>query len=271
MQGVPGPTGPQGDQGSQGPQGIAGPTGPQGAQGIQGSQGIRGPTGPQGAVGARGATGPQGAQGSQGIQGPVGPQGPQGPAGPIAGSNTQVIYNNNGVAGGANVYYNNSTGNLGVGTSPSEKLHVNGNLLVTGATSTVSGISVDRATFWAYKANRGTTTVIDDDILRKFCDDDDGCEIRMGMYNWDGAGRMASRTVHWYYDYGNDVWRTDAYGTDIEGTNGNGTTQHIYTCWSCYFTDGQYVNWSDQGDTDFNFGLLSWNQYNADCVITIID
>ena len=70
-----------------------GEIGPQGAQGAQGAQG---PQGPQGAQGAQGEQGPQGPQGAQGAQGA---QGPQGAVGPVAGTDTQVIYNNNGVAG----------------------------------------------------------------------------------------------------------------------------------------------------------------------------
>lgn len=44
-----------------------------------------------------------------------------------------MIYNNSGIAAGANVYYDSATGNVGIGTStPSKKLHVNGNLQVDG-------------------------------------------------------------------------------------------------------------------------------------------
>lgn len=76
-----GPTGPPG------PSGPAGPTGPPGSNG-----GITGPTGPPG----------------EGVTGPTGPPGPgegvtgaTGATGPIGGSNTEVIYNDNGVAAGS--------------------------------------------------------------------------------------------------------------------------------------------------------------------------
>ncbi len=85
--------------------------GPIGPQGEAGSIGPIGPTGPQGAIGPRGSTGPIG------------------PAGPIAGSNKQVIYNNNGVSAGADVYFDNTTNFLGVGVvSPSVRLDVGGKL-----------------------------------------------------------------------------------------------------------------------------------------------
>jgi len=87
-----------------------GPTGPQGATG---------PTGPQGPTGATGPTGPQGPQGTTGATGPTGPQGiqgPTGPTGPIAGSNTQVIFNDGGSAGAdAGLTYNKTTDALTVG------------------------------------------------------------------------------------------------------------------------------------------------------------
>lgn len=117
IQGNTGPTGPQGIQGhtgSTGPQGIQGNTGPTGTQGIQGftgptgTQGLQGNTGPTGIQGIQGSTGPTGIQGIQGNTGPTGPTGatgaigftgPTGPTVTIAGSNTQIQYNNNGSLG----------------------------------------------------------------------------------------------------------------------------------------------------------------------------
>lgn len=99
---------------------IAGATGPQGPQGAQGA------TGPQGAQGSTGPTGPQGAQGAQGPQGAQGATGPQGSTPAIAGSNTQIQFNNSGSLGASSSLVWNSTG-LGVGTSsPAGKLHVVG-------------------------------------------------------------------------------------------------------------------------------------------------
>lgn len=100
---------------SQGSKGDKGDTGVTGAQGIQGPQGI---LGIQGIKGDTGAIGTQGIQGPIGATGPQGIQGIQGATGPIAGSNTQLTYNNNGTAAGANIYYNNTDGTVGVGQSP---------------------------------------------------------------------------------------------------------------------------------------------------------
>lgn len=94
---------------SQGGKGDKGLTGDTGAQGIQGPQGI---------LGAQGVKGDTGTIGPQGSQGPIGATGPQGATGPIAGSNTQLAYNNNGTAAGANIYYNNTYGTVGLGQTP---------------------------------------------------------------------------------------------------------------------------------------------------------
>jgi hypothetical protein len=100
----------------------------EGAVGPQGPQGIAGPVGPTGPTGATGPTGPQGIQGEQGIQGV------QGLPGPVAGSNGQIVYNDNGNAAGAEAYYDNTTGNVGIGVAPSAdaKLEVAGQVKVTG-------------------------------------------------------------------------------------------------------------------------------------------
>lgn len=75
-----------------------------------------GGTGPTGAQGFTGPTGADGAAGSQGSTGPTGANGP------VAGSDTQIIYNNNGNAGASsNLTYNQSinrlvlAGNISVG------------------------------------------------------------------------------------------------------------------------------------------------------------
>ena len=108
-QGAKGDTGETGAQGIQGPLGIAGP---------QGTKGDTGNTGPQGIQGPKGDTGAPGTQGIQGPQGPIGATGPQGPAGPIAGTDGQLIYNNNGTSAGATIFYNNIHGTVGLGYPP---------------------------------------------------------------------------------------------------------------------------------------------------------
>ena len=127
LQGTTGPTGvtgPVGITGATGPQGVTGPIGATGLQGVtgpRGSTGVIGSTGVSGLAGLTGATGPQGVTGVSGLAGATGPTGVSGPsgaagptgsvgatgvAGPIAGTNKQLIYNNNNApAGSANAFY----------------------------------------------------------------------------------------------------------------------------------------------------------------------
>ncbi|MBI2136531.1 hypothetical protein HYU06_05660 [Candidatus Woesearchaeota archaeon] len=130
--------------------------------------------------------------------------------------------------------------------------------------------NVGRKSYYAPKSSRGTTIKIPELEIIDLCGDDDGCEVRMIMYDWDGNLRSASRTFNFFYNKDNKKWRTEL--NDIEGTNGADGTQHIAgPIWSCYFTDGKFDNWVDQGDTDLDFGLLSWNQADAECRLFVID
>jgi hypothetical protein len=105
--GAVGPQGPIGPTGANGTNGLNGATGATGNDGAVGPQGPIGPTGANGTNGLNGATGATGNDGAVGPQGPTGPTGvgvtgPTGPAGSatVGGSNTQVLYNNNGAADG---------------------------------------------------------------------------------------------------------------------------------------------------------------------------
>jgi hypothetical protein len=135
----------------------------------------------------------------------------------------------------------------------------------------------DRKTYVALRANRGTTTLIPETDVIKYCSDKSGCEVRIGMHNWDDTGRVASRTFWFFYNKNTGVWRAGDAGAplagtwDSAGTNGNNIIEHINNSWSCYFTDGTYNNWVGVGDSDKNFGLLSWNEYNADCFLTLVN
>ena len=93
LTGTTGATGLDGTTGSTGPTGLTGTTGSTGPTGLTGTTGSTGPTGNQGSTGATGLTGTTGATGLTGTTGATGPQGSTGATGPIAGSNTQIIFN----------------------------------------------------------------------------------------------------------------------------------------------------------------------------------
>jgi len=129
----------------------------------------------------------------------------------------------------------------------------------------------DRVFYEASHLQRGTTTPVKEADVIRLCGDKDGCTIRMGMHNWDNTERVASREFLFFYNPNpnNKTWRS-SYG-DFAGTNSNSVVEHVAgPIWSCYFTDGEYANHAAK-DTSSDFGLLSWDQYNADCWMTIID
>jgi collagen type I alpha len=96
---------------------ITVPRGDVGATGATGSTGAQGPQGVTGSTGSTGATGSTGPQGPQGDAGATGSTGATGPAGPVAGTDTQVAFNDTGVAAGdAGLVYAKATDTLTVGT-----------------------------------------------------------------------------------------------------------------------------------------------------------
>lgn len=141
--------------------------------------------------------------------------------------------------------------------------------IALGVTFSIGAIASDRATYTAYKSQRGNTVNIPESKVIELCGDIDGCTVRIGMYNWNGTRRTASRETLFYYNSYSRNWRASA--GDVEGTTDNNSTQHIINAWSCYFTDGNYSQYYNHGDLNRNFAVLSWNQYNADCRVTLID
>jgi hypothetical protein len=125
----------------------------------------------------------------------------------------------------------------------------------------------DRKTYVITRDKRGNTIPIPEADVISYCSDKSGCTVSLGMFNWDDQGRVASRTFRLFYNKDTKVWRTDADGA---GTNNNNVTEHVFQAWACYMTDGAYSNWQDQGDKSLDFGLLSWNQYNTTCFLTLI-
>jgi len=99
--------------GGSGTQGIQGLQGADGLQGLPGADGLQGLPGADGAPGVPGIDGAPGNDGLQGIDGAQGTQGLQGLEGPVAGSDTQVIFNNSNLpAGSSNLTWNNTTNTL---------------------------------------------------------------------------------------------------------------------------------------------------------------
>lgn len=112
-------------------------------------------------------------EGPPGPQGPTGPQGPPGDASQMSapGTDGQVVYNNNGYFGGStSLYFNDASGNVGIGVSNPEAMlevarstngedttHINGQLRLQGVDPTRLTIEATNSTnLWNIDNANGT-------------------------------------------------------------------------------------------------------------------
>jgi hypothetical protein len=163
--GSTGATGPSGGPtGATGATGTAGSNGSTGATGTAGSNGSTGATGTAGSNGSTGATGTAGSNGSTGATGTAGVDGATGATGPISGSNTQIIFNDAGVANGsANLTFDKSTSTVTVGGNAGGSVTganiVSANIVITGTAAFASLPSPSTAGSGARAMiNNGNTT-----------------------------------------------------------------------------------------------------------------
>ncbi len=124
----------------------------------------------------------------------------------------------------------------------------------------------------------GTSRRIPQDTLLSLCGDVDGCQVRLGMTHWssDIETETASRSALFYYA-SNGRWRASSGITnwDPAGEDNNRVTQHVLSIWdTCFFTDGHYRRYGDQGDNLVGMELLVWNgnkNPSRTCQLTLID
>lgn len=131
----------------------AGGTGATGATGATGSgtTGATGATGVTGATGATGVTGVTGATGTgvTGATGPTGSTGPTGATGPVAGSDTQVIYNDGGNAGAdANLTWNKTNKAIQILNTAVAATSADGAILTNTTAATVGAQKWSPRTRW---------------------------------------------------------------------------------------------------------------------------
>ncbi|MFO0587907.1 MAG: hypothetical protein U0441_10225 [Polyangiaceae bacterium] len=242
-------------------------------------QGPVGPEGPQGPIGPVGPTGPQGPTGADGPMGPVGPTGPQGPIGPQGpqGPGTVVsVTAGTGLLGGTITTTGTLSadpaviGFLGQAQTFTGAKNFTGGLTYNSrfqydtapaevAYTTTAAKYVLRTKYSSGDPGAGKTRQIPQQILEDYCGDVDGCDMTLSMRYWTGAEpEKASRGPNkFYYDIISRRWRMA--NTDTSGTDGAGGTQHVLNAWSCYFTDGVYNNFADQGDAGVGMALMIWN------------
>lgn len=172
-----------------------------------------------------------------------------------------------------------ANGNVGIGTiTPSAKLEVSGDIIsksgilnINGATS-IYDVQEKHYHIEATKAKVGNTVPLDMNILRQMCSDFDGCQVTIGMRNWDSVERPGLTSSRGPYTFfmapgGSNWWRLS---NDTEGKDGNGGVTHALVAWGCYFTDGEYTNYSPT-DNSIGFGLLNWTEYSDLNMVCTLD
>jgi hypothetical protein len=97
-------------------------------------------------------------------------------------------------------------------------------------------------------------------------------KVRLAMTRWDSDIKTAaaSRSILFYYSANDGRWRAS---NDEEGVDGDGHTKHVLIIWNtCFFTDGTYSGYKDQGDNEKGMQLLLWNgngNANRTCELTL--
>lgn len=266
--GATGPMGPQGPAGADGAVGATGPMGPQGPAGADGAVGATGPMGPQGPTGLTGATGPTGPAGADGATGPAGPAGADGadgavgatgPAGPIAGSDTHIIYNNAGVAGGsANNTWNNGTSThtvTGTSVTTNERVTalagVGSRVVLTDASGNLSAgtggaVTGSGTNNYMTKWTNGPGSVIGNSLMQ-----DNGTSVSVGL--------TTPSVIYQLYTYrqqltANGDGQHSLFGYRTRDSQNDGTA---YSQIAANSATAGYNFWGDV----YTFGVAGWN-YN---------
>ena len=236
-QGATGPQGPIGFTGSRGATGFTGSTGPQGAQGPIGFTGSIGAQGPQGTIGFTGSLGAQGPIGFTGSLGAQGPIGFTGSAGPVAGTNTQIVFNDSGVANGsASFTFNKTTGAVvHAGAVSGVTTLAAGNTTITGDVSVSGNLTVSGTRTYV----NTTTLDVGDNIVTLNADlganpptENAGLEVMRGT----------SANVQFLWDETNDRWTTNGQEIAVSSIVANGAASGITTLAAGNTTITGFVN-----------------------------
>ncbi len=136
---------------------------------------------------------------------------------------------------------------------------------------TVQAESLDTYHVEATKAKLNGTVPLDMAIVDRLCRDVDGCEVVMGMRDWDASKVTTSRgPKRLFMSMVTNSWRMSDY--DNQGTDGDGVVTHLWAGWDCYFTDGEYVGGAGVDNTR-QLGLMNgnWNGFNDPNMVCTLD
>jgi hypothetical protein len=189
--GITGDTGPTGSTGSTGSTSNTGATGSTGATGPTGSTGITGTTSNTGSTGSTGSTSNTGSTGSTGSVGTTGATGPVGCA------SANYLMKSDGTAAICTVapILEDGSGNVGIGSvSPSQKLHVVGNILADNSNALQSASITNDGGLELYRSTLGSSPSVNGfiDFKSKSSTDYDYRLYFDSLVNSSGALRFTS-------------------------------------------------------------------------------
>ncbi len=112
------------------------------------------------------------------------------------------------------------------------------------------------------------------DVIQ-LCGDIDGCSLYFyKRYRTSNETYEIEGPVLFRYDISTKKWVSGYVGNRrlAAGTDGDGNTQHIWRPMNCYFTDGEYIDGNNRGDSYIGLGLLDWDpNENRYCYLVIKD
>gem|GEM_PF-1676090 len=130
---------------------------------------------------------------------------------------------------------------------------------INGTVSTYTTSLVRRRYVATWSGSSPTRRYVDVpySVLVSYCGDEDGCRVTLRMRGWNTSSQRGTATTFTFH-YGSDGhWRVNS---NVDGNDGNGSTNHAMQLNDCYFTDSRYAQGaSDQGDSQLGMGLLNWD------------
>jgi hypothetical protein len=170
------------------------------------------------------------------------------------------------------VSFNLKDGELGDNTGKDGKIVSISGLALIKPTNTeyVLETPPDRRCYVKPTENQCVTEPVDMQKLIAYCAD--GCQITLGIKD---NPKSVKGPFRFTYSDTTKPWEVSSLTPPISGQDKNGSVQHILELegYTCYFTDGEYVNHDNSSDAQKQLGLLKWTEIEQTqaCVLVIRD
>jgi hypothetical protein len=122
------------------------------------------------------------------------------------------------------------------------------------------------------RENQCVTVPVDMQKLIAYCADESGCQITLSIKDDPDSVKGPYRFT---YSDTTKQWEVSSLTPPISGQDKNESVQHILELegYTCYFTDGEYINHDNSSDDQEQLGLLKWTEIEQTqtCVLVIRD